>query len=291
MTFDRRVPFFERTLAWRLFKRHHTHFNDIYWANRATSKFAYAATRPLQRTDPTTVLFTLPDNPQRLAPTLGAWADNYSGFNQWTQMAAVVAICGYLETYIAQVATAALESCPAQIFGGASQVDGTVLLKSGANYDFYVHAEPLVRGDWQARTSAYARIFGACPFLGEIGRLERLRALRNDAGHSFGRDIKGMRFSESSLVQPLPRISDGDVQSFLELANTVATAVEGHLGPTFVGSYEVVRLFHNWRATLNPRPPTKRELARLFSHYFNTVTENPYGRSRSEELIRYYDAA
>lgn len=291
MTFDRRVPFFGRTLAWRLFKRHHTHFNDIYWANRATSKFAYAATRPFQRTDQASVLFALPDNPQRLAATLGAWADNYSDFNQWTQMAAVVAVCGYLETYIAQVATAALESCPALVFGGTTQVDGTVLLKAGNSYDFYIHAEPLVRGDWQARTSAYARLFGNCPFAGEVGRLERLRALRNDAGHSFGRDIKFMRFSESSLVQPLPNISDEDIQGFLELANTVATAIEGHLGPTYVGSYEVVRLFHTWRASLNPPPATLRQLARAFSNYINMVTENPYGGGRAEALVRYYDAA
>lgn len=291
MTFDRRVPFFGRTLAWRLFKRHHTHFNDIFWANRAASKFAYAATRPYQRSDQASVLFALPGNPQRLAPTLGVWADDYSDFNHWTQLAAVIALCGYLETYIAQVATAALESCPALVFGGTTQVDGTLLLKAGNSYDFYSHAEPLVRGSWQARTSAYARLFGHCPFVGEVGRLERLRALRNNAGHTFGRDIKLMRFSESSLVQPLPKISDTEIKEYLELVNTVATATETHLGNTYVGSYEVVRLFHTWRANLKPPLGNLRQLARAFSIYFNSVTENPYGVARSEALARYYDAA
>ena len=290
MSFDRKVPFFERTLAWRLFKRHHTHFNDIFWAHRAAAKFSYRSTRPFQRSDAASVLFSLPENPQRLARTLGAWADNYSGFNEWTQLAGVVAICGYLETYIAQVATAALESCPALVFGGSDQVDGTVLLKAGNTYDFYAHAEPLVRGDWQARISAFTKLFGLCPFAHEVGRLERLRALRNDAGHSFGRDIKFMRFSESSLVQPLPRISDEDIQSFLELANTVATTIEAHVGMNFVGSFEVVRLYHNWRASLAPLGVGQRTLARSFSRYFNSVTESPYGLERFGELVQYYDA-
>lgn len=291
MPFDRRVPFFGRTLAWRLFKRHHTHFNDIFWANRAASKHAFAATRPFERNDPATNVFALPEQDRRLATTLGAWADGYSGFNAWAQMAAVIAICGYLETYLAQIGTAALESCPALIFGGSAQVDGVILLKSGNTYDFYSHTEPLVRGDWQARVSAYERLFGACPFRNEIGRLERLRALRNDAGHSFGRDIKRMRFSESSLVQSLPRISDEDVHAFLELADGVATSTESHLGIAYVGSYEIIRLFHNWRASLNPAPSSIRTMARQFSYYINSVTDNPYGGRAGEELIRYYDAA
>ncbi|WP_186083898.1 hypothetical protein [Burkholderia gladioli] len=289
MTFNRQVPFFERTLSWRLFKRHHTHFNHIFWANRAASKFAYASTRPFQRGDQASVLFSLLNEPQRLATTLGEWADNYAGFNKWTQMAAVIAICGYLETYLAQVATAALESRPALVFGGTIQIDGAILLKANNKYDFYVHTEPLVRGDWQARISAYTRLFGPCPFSGQLSRLERLRSLRNDAGHSFGRDISVMKFSESSLVQPLPNIGDNDIQSYLELAESVATATESHLGPTYVGSYEVIRLFHAWRTSLGSMPRTRRELARHFSEYFNTVTGNPYGRSRGEDLIRYYD--
>ena len=164
------------------------------------------------------------------------------------------------------------------------------MLKAGNKYDFYSHAEPIVRGDWQSRISAYSRLFGACPFAAEVSRLERLRGLRNDAGHSFGRDIKFMRFSESSLVQPLPRISDEDIQRFLELANTVAAATEGHLGPAYVGSYEVVRLYHSWRTSLAPPNAGHRTRARLFSQYFNSVTDSPYGRDRFGQLVQYYDA-
>jgi len=150
----------------------------------------------------------------------------FSNFNEWTQLASVIAICGYLETYIAQIATAALESRPALIFGGTDQVDGTTLLKAGNKYDFYDHVEPLIRGDWQSRISAYARLFGSCPFEHELTRLEQVRNLRNNAGHTFGRDIKSMRFVESSLVQPLPKASEKKIQGFLGLADSVASKIE-----------------------------------------------------------------
>ena len=130
LPFDRMKRFGGSTLAWRLFKRHHTHFNDIYWANRAASVFAFGATRPFHRTDPATTLFSLPGNSQRLPATLGSWADQFSDFQKWAQLASVVAICGYLETYMAQVATAALESSPALLFGGGTGIDGVGLLKS-----------------------------------------------------------------------------------------------------------------------------------------------------------------
>jgi len=290
MTFDRARPFFGKTLAWRLFKRHHTHFNDIYWANRAAAICTYSCTRPYKTTDPASALLSLPGNEQRLAATLGEWATHYSAFNQWTQMASIVAICGYLETYIAQVATAALESSPAIVFGGTKEIDGTVLLKAGNQYDFYAHTEPLVRGDWQSRISAYSRLFGTCPLEGHLSDLEKLRRHRNDAGHSFGRDIKSMRFVESSSVQSLPRLSDENIQGYLDLAKKVAAAIEAHVGSQFVGAYEVLRLFHAWRIRQSSLSLSPRHAARGFSTYFYDVTGNSYGVKSFVGLEAYYDA-
>ncbi|ALU88244.1 hypothetical protein Hrubri_1028 [Herbaspirillum rubrisubalbicans M1] len=244
MGFDRGIPFFGKTLAWRLFKRHHTHFNVGYWANEAAVRYAFSSTKPFTRDDQSTKLFSLSNNPRRLPKTLGEWADGFSDFNQWTQLASVIAISGYLETYIAQVSTAALESRPALIFGGSFEVDGAALLKAGNKHDFYDHVESLVRGDWQSRISGYTKLFGSCPFEAEIANLERLRKLRNDAGHTFGRDIKSMRFAESSIVQSLPRIKTQQIQEFLKLAESVASTIEQDVGLKYVGAYESIRLFH-----------------------------------------------
>jgi hypothetical protein len=203
-------------------------------------------------------------------------------------MAAVVAIAGYLETYIAQVCTAALESCPSLVFGGGPKVDGAVYLKHNPKYDLYGHTESLTRGDWQSRASAYRHLFGSCPYENSIGELESLRKLRNDAGHSFGRDIKSMKFSGTWIVEKIPKISDQRLLGFLALVEKVASAIESQIAATYVGQYELVRLFHFWLPSAKASVNWPKVLAREFSCHVNDLTKNNYGKPRALGLIKYY---
>lgn len=287
MTFKRHSLFEKRTLAGRLFKRHHTHFNDTYWAHRTALKFSYAATSKFKRTDPTHSLFSFAHGDRRIPSTLGRWADSYSDFDTWIHMASVIALCGYLETYIAQVATAALESDPSLILGGGPRIDGAAYLKHNPQYDMYSHVEGLVRGDWQARAAHFSRLFGSCPYGACIGDLERLRKLRNDAGHSFGRDIRKMKFAENWKIESLPRIKEKDLQHHLSVAETVANGIEKQLAP-IVGQYEIIRALHSWLPNCaNPRLSVK-EIGKQFSLHINELTGSPYGKQPAIALIKYY---
>jgi hypothetical protein len=289
MPFSRYGLFHQHTLAWRLFKRHHTHFNDIFWSHKTAKVHAYSSTKSYAREDLTGSLFRLAVNNRRVPNTLGNWADAYSAFDQWTQMASIIAIAGYLETYIAQVSTAALESRPSLLFGGGPKVDGVVYLKTNDKYDLYKYTEPLVRGDWQARISAYARLFEHCPFEASIGSLEQLRKLRNDTGHSFGRDIESMSFAPTWLVQKLPSIKDEHIQKYLKTVDAVASVIESHLAPV-VGQYEIIKVFHRWRLTPNAPLGDAKCLAKAFSLHINKLTGNPYGTIPAIELIKYYSS-
>lgn len=287
MTFNRNSLLHKRTLAWRLFKRHHTHFNDIFWSHKTAKAHVYSCTRDYSRDDATGHLFQFASGNRRVPDTLGKWADAYSAFDQWMQMASIMAIVGYLETYIAQVSTAALESCPSYIFGGGGYIDGAIFLKSNPKYDMYRYTEPLVRGDWQARASAYKALFGTCPYIEFISQLEQLRKLRNDTGHCFGRDIESMSFAPRWLVQRLPRITDNAIQGHMKIIEDVAMAIEVHLAPS-VGQYEIIKVLHKWLPTVpSPRPGIKL-LAKSFSCHINDLTGNAYGKGPAVELIKYY---
>jgi len=288
MSFNRYRLFCKRTLAWRLFKRHHTHFNEIFWSHKTAKAHAYASTRPHDRADATDVLFRFAAGNRRVPDTLGKWADAYYAFDQWTQMASIIAIVGYLETYIAQVSTAAVESCPSFIFGGGPKVDGAIYLKKNPKYGLYDRVEPLVRGDWQARISAYRRLFGDCPIDAYVAPLEQLRKLRNDTGHCFGRDIGSMNFAPTWLVQRLPTISDADIQAHLKIIEDVAKAIEVHLAP-IVGQYEVIKVLHCWLPGIGKPRPSVKTLAKAFSVHISTLTGNAYGKGPAIDLIKYYD--
>lgn len=291
MSFNRNSAFLGKSLAWRLFKRHHTHFNDIFWAHKVAKEHAFSCTKGFQRTDSSQVLFNSKILGRRIPTTLGKWADNYSDFDRWSQMASVMAIAGYLETYIAQVTTAALESSPSLVLGGGVLCDGGLLLKTNPKYNLSGHVEPLVRGDWQARMAAYKRFFKDCPFEQHKSDLEKLRKLRNDAGHSFGRDIKFINYNSSRVVKDLKKISDEAIQDYLSLAESVASAIEEHLVGKYIGAYEAIKLFHHWLPFVSHFVKSDyKELSKQFSAHFNEMTLSPYGIARARGLIKYYNA-
>ena len=286
--FCRGEPLDGRTLAWRLFKRSHTHFNDIYWAHRVAKTHAYAATRGASRDSPVDSKFETGDIGRRAATTLSGWGQHYDHFHRWTHMAAVLAMAGYLETYIAQIATSALESSPAHVFGGGGGVDGAIYLKFSPKYDLYDYVEPLVRGDWQARASAFSKLFGEFPYKNDIGVLEKIRKLRNDASHSFGRDIGEMKFAASWVVQPIPKIREDLLQAYLGCIERVAIGIEGQLG-RLVGSFEIVKVFHRWHTNERGSETSIRLNARRFNKHLIKLAEVYIGPRRAVSLIEYYE--
>jgi hypothetical protein len=281
MPFDRFGLLGGSTLAWRLFKRHHTHFNDMYWAHKAAKSHVFSCTKSHTRSDKTAVLLTLATTNRHVPSQLGMWADAYSDFDGWTQMSSIMAIAGYLETYIAQVATSALESSPSLVFGGGVFADGAAFLKINPKFDLYSYAEPLVRGDWQARMSAYSRYFGNCPFTSQLSPLEKLRKLRNDTGHSFGRDIKSMKFAATSLVTALPKIGEPEIQSYLAVVEDVAQSIEKHLASTYIGQYEILKLLHRWLPQAKTSGIAQKVLAQQFSRYMKKCTLESYGKVKA----------
>jgi hypothetical protein len=289
MTFERYKLFESRSLAHRLFKRHHTHFNDIYWSQRIAHNHIFAQTKPFSRSDPVNSLFTPMTTELRNNRTLGQWGDWYSDFDTWTRMGYIIALAGYLETYIAQISVAAFESTPSLIFGGGPKIDGAIYLKYNHKYDLYDYSESLTRGSWQSRISAYKNYFGSCPFEQHISDLELLRRLRNDAGHSFGRDIKSMKFAQAWEVKKLKKIPDEKIMHFLMLVEDIANSIDEQIAETYVGQYEIIKVYHNWFSTLkNKSHLNQKEIAKLFRTHFHQLTSAVY--LPAKKLIPYYES-
>jgi len=289
MTFERYDLFERRSLAHRLFKRHHTHFNNIYWSQRTSFKNIFSLTKGYERTDPVTSLFKVDGSEVRNNCTLGDWGKWYSEFDRWSRMAYIIGLTGYLETYIAQASTAALESSPSLILGGGPKIDGATFLKHNHQYNLYSHSESLTRGDWQARASAYGRYFGSCPFLDYISDLEWLRKRRNDVGHTFGRDIKSMQFAQGWEVKKLANISDKEIMNTLNVIESVANAIERHIAKEYIGQYEIIKVYHQWITTQKePYKYNIKQTSKLFRCHFYALTSGIY--TPSTKMINYYNS-
>ena len=289
LKFERYQLFQSKSLAHKLFRRHHTHFNDMYWSQRVAFSHTFSQTRGLKRDDVVTTLFSPTKDEARNSRSLGDWGQWYSEFDSWTRMAYVIALTGYLELYIAQIATAAFESNPSLVLGGGPRIEGAALLKKNKQYDLSLHSEKFTRGDWQARVSAYKKTFHSCPFEGHISDLEKLRKLRNDAGHSFGRDINTMKFAEQWHVEKLTVVSDNRIMGFLKLIETVANKIDEHIAQEHVGQYEILKIYHHWQSTAQHYKKQGRNiLSKAFKKHMYALTGDSYGKPSL--LIDYYES-
>ena len=116
-----------------------------------------------------------------------------------------------------------------------------------------------------------------------------MRKLRNNAGHSFGRDISSLQFAERSLVTRLPPIPDERIIAFLSVTDKVANAVERHLSQ-YIGCYEIIRAYHFWKQEKKPRG-SRGEIGKLFSTYTNEITGSPVGKNAAVTLIDFYETS
>lgn len=191
--FERWNCWWNRTWAFRIFKKHHIQLNDLYWVNRSASNLAFRTIRNINPTDPASNVFSLsPSDISRINFNIGKWTTDYKEFMNWVRLSAAVSLCSYLEIYLQNVIILALESDPAILLGVSQAIDGVKLLKTRSKYSYLDYTVPIVKGTWGERINKYREYFGSVPTLLEnsLNNLERLRQLRNGVGHTFGREVE-----------------------------------------------------------------------------------------------------
>jgi hypothetical protein len=285
--FNRWSPALGKTWAFRLFERHHTEINDLYWAHAAALRKAFSSCKKNQLSDPCDSVFHLkPEHARRLPGTLKDWADKYNSFDNWTRLSCLVAATGYLEVYIKTAIRLALESDPGVMVGCSRKIDGAQPLKKRPRYSYKDEAAACVKGDWQSRIAAYKRLFGECPAVIEnsIVDLEFVRRTRNGVAHAFGRGIDDY----DSLAQAKPRelttLKEERFTRILGLIEEIAKALETHLGQAHIGDYETIYFFHHWLKDNPFVQKTDKALRIEFVRLHNNTVGKPY----CTELRAYY---
>ncbi len=248
MPFDRWHPIGGKTFAFRVFRRHHTELNDFYWGHQAALRKVFSLTKPHRPDDPASTLFPDPKNERQRAITLGKWAQDYSGFDNFTRLSALIAATGYLEVLVRTLIDAACQSKPALLLkGGRDEIDGISILKKHP-HAYSDHTMPCVKGEWQQRIKAYRKIFGSCPvfFTNHLSQLEKLRHVRNSVGHAFGRSTKPVQIGELIFQGDPKKLKQDALKSNLQLIYEAAKSYEAHLRP-IIGSYEMLCVYHHWK--------------------------------------------
>src|SRR5690606_4210634 len=144
--------------------KHHSEINSLYWSHMLAAKRTTSIVRKAdKRLRPTTV-FTVPRKHQkRIAPTLERWEKDFKDFNNWVRLSASVAVNSYMEIYLRNITSLAIESNPGLGIGAGGAIDGVKLLKSRPGYSYSEYAVHFTKGDWNTRIQHYERLFGEAP--------------------------------------------------------------------------------------------------------------------------------
>ncbi len=272
----------------------------MYISHIAAHAFTYNKLGQLAEwSDPASTIFEfLDDTKVNNFDNVKSWSDSYNQFDNWINLNSVMAMSSNLETYMSTVIQLALESDVGVLFGTSKRIDGIEIVKYGRSqpFDFEDKLVSCVKGDWSSRVCAFSKIFGSVPNIltDNISRLEKIRKLRNNVGHAFGRDIEESRRHNVIDIQSMDRLSRENTLKYQKLIFGVARSLDKQLLQNHIGEYQALHFYHSLRPELNQKAPN--DSTKLGNHMMELKKKlGQFGAAKAgkkfcKELIVYYES-
>jgi hypothetical protein len=293
--FDRWNPRERSTWVFRVFKKHNIELLRMYTAFENSRKYTYSQ---LGNTASWTDLpskhfsFVRPLGYNQFAD-LKDWSNSFNELENWINLNTLVAISSNFETYLATVIPLALASDVGTLYGTTRKIDGVQILKHGhaKAFDFEEHVIACTKGNWSSRLAAYEGYFGRSPkfFSSNVSALEKIRAIRNNVAHAFGRDIEASRNQQEVKTLPIQHLSRESLLRLQKIVWVLAKAIDVHLHRFHIGEYQALVFYHGiypvLRADLHPSARAIELKKRIGS--FGAA---PAGKEFCKGLVQYYEA-
>ena len=277
------------TIAYWLFKAHHTQINDLYWAFVPPSNLANKKVRNVSALETVDSVFPVGVDLRHMTTNIQIWKNDFVDFQNWNRLNTVIAISGYFEIYLKSVFWLALMSDPGVTLGASRSVDGIALVKNDKLLDFDDQVTKMTRGEWARRISAIKRNFGSdFGLTSECSGLDKIRILRNKVAHTFGRtamDFKEFLFTVDP--GPLERISQRRLLKILGDIDRIAEKIDKTLCEKHVGAFEYLLMFDQFsRKIIN-----KDDKVNRFRKEIGKMLGSSYGKDYYKGLGRFFAEA
>ena len=290
MSFNRWQKYEIRSWPFSVFKQYHTHLNRMIWSQIPTISFVEKEIA-LAKGDVHSILIFDPEDERAIKKDKLIWRTDFREFNNWNRLNAVMSLSSYLEIYLSTIISNAIESNPGVLHNASQKIDGAVVLKHSDHYTYAFQANKCVVGEWTKRIAEFKRIFGAIPpeLENNIGELEKMRILRNNIGHAFGRDIELSRKKGKRKIMQSERISLKRLKTLLKIVNEVVVGVDIFMLDNHIGDYEALYHYHEIKDTI-PSNLTLIQRANLFKKSIGQEAAIPRSKPYCQDLIRYYES-
>ena len=292
--FARYAPPSSRSFAMRAFNSRETEINEHFWSFKVVSEYSGYLARSKKTEDaatPTATLFhAVGPDARRIPPTVADWLNAQKELENWLRQSAIVSAAAYFEAYLRQVVVSALMSDPMARYGAARLVDGVTLLKRGVEIPCQEDVESITKGDWSARAAALTKLFHKCPdgVRNNLADLERIRSLRNDFAHGFGRNLSIPSPSELD-TRPANRLSHARFIKYFGVISRAAKSIDRYLMQNFIGSFEMLH-FYQMRGKPAKPEDAGYDPIRALQRCLNRDTGTPVPGEFCLALIRHYDS-
>jgi len=278
----------------RIFKQHHTLLNSMYWSYVPTSSYCNYLFRQNEKDGEikttSQLLHLSGSDSHRVENRLEDWRQSIKEFDNWTRLNSLVALLSYFEVYLSSIVMLSLESDPGLHFKTSKIIDGMKIVKSNSQFtfDFKHVAEKITKGDWSQRIAAFQEVFGTVPqkIINHTKQLERMRKLRNNVAHAFGREIEKAQERGLTKILDMDKLSLDSLKKYMQIISDIVYEIDNQLVSNHIGSYEVLFYYHKIHHEL---PKSNREVAlrkKLNGIGINGTCNEAY----CKELINYYDS-
>ncbi|MEO0771084.1 MAG: hypothetical protein AAFY72_16955 [Cyanobacteria bacterium J06649_4] len=293
--FERWIAHDKHSWPYFLLKQYDAELMLMWGTHISGSSYVYSQLKEnsAQWTDSPSKHFDTRIKAASLIDTLKNWSHFYNAFNNWVHLTVVMSLASNLETYIAAVINLALQSDPGVAIGASKSIDGAYVLKHGRPraLDVGLAVTGATKGEWGSRLASFERTFGSCPraIKSRVSELEKMRKLRNDFGHAFGRDIEMSRKTGELAKLDITNVSRSSAEKMRKATIAVAKELDQFLLENHIGDFEALNFYHELYPELHKHVP-QGQRAQIFKKAIGRHGANPRGKKYCKQLVEYWES-
>jgi hypothetical protein len=184
-------------------------------------------------------------------------------------------------------------SAPLCRHGLPQALDCTRLLKLGTEIPYDDDIRTVTMGDWTSRAKGFETLFGEVPpaISSNLKRLERIRKLRNDFAHGFGRSSDAVPGPSNSSAGTMTTLRARAFLTDIGTISKIAASVDKLLLAKFIGNFELLHFYHVWKTKPRIGKEASYSIQRALARSFSRDAKCTVNAAFCAGLIAYYDAA
>lgn len=247
---DRWKPIYQHSWSYRVYKAYDEELNILITSFLYSKGYTYSHLRQDGAVWDSLVKDYMGNTATNNVLTIRQWSKSFNIFENWMRLGFLLSISSYFENYLASIIKESIESDPGLIFGCSHAIDGMYLKKNNIALKKDSISQIIMlctKGDWCSRITHIKNLYGKIPCIlaSSVSELNKIRKIRNDVGHAFGRDIERSQNYENFVISPMTVLQVNRFNHYQRLITQIVREFDLYMVQKHIGCYEPLLHYHN----------------------------------------------